>query len=135
MLAVADQAWGMPAQGALRLDDIPPAGAPWEQIAEFAHTFNGYAHFGEAWGEQFNVVRERYLETEELPNDVDDLRACLFCEFRMDRFSWGDDVTLSEADAEGVRHIINNPDFESSPTQRYRRAVLDRLRELLGQRS
>jgi len=31
-----------------------------------------------------------------------------------------------------VRHIINNPDFESTPTQRYRRAVLDRLRELLA---
>lgn len=75
MLAVADQAWGMPPQGALRLDDIPPADAPWEQIAEFAHTFNGYAHFGEGWGEQFNAVRERYFETEELPDDVDGLRA------------------------------------------------------------
>ncbi len=135
MLAVADQAWGMAPQGALRLDDIPPADAPWEQIAEFAHTFNGYAHFGETWGEQFNAVRERYLETDELPADVDDLRACLFCEFRADRFTWGDDVTLSEANAEGVRHVINNPDFESSPTQRYRRAFLDRLRELLARRS
>jgi len=132
MLTVADQAWGMPPQGALRLDDVPPPDAPWEQIAEFAHTFNGYAHLGEAWGEKFNAVRERYFETEELPDDVDELRACLFCEFRMDRFSWGDDVSLSEADAEGVRHIINNPDFESTPTQRYRRAVLDRLRELLA---
>jgi len=32
-------------------------------------------------------------------------------------------VTLSEADAEGARHIINNPDFECSPTQRCRCAV------------
>jgi hypothetical protein len=70
-----------------------------------------------------------------LPHDVDDLRACLFLEFRADRFTWGDDVMLSEPDADGVRHIVGNPDFASSPTQRYRRAVLDRLRELLAQRS
>jgi len=132
MLAVADQAWGMQAQGLLRLDDIPLPDAPWEQIAEFAHTFNGYAHFGEAWGARFNAVRERYFETEELPDDLDDLRACLFLEFRADRFTWGDDVTLSEPDAEGVRHIVGNPDFESSPTQRYRRAVLAHLRELVN---
>jgi hypothetical protein len=50
----------------------------------------------------------------------------------MDRFTWGDDVTLSEPDAEGVRHIVGNPDFESSPTQQYRRAVISRIRELLS---
>ena len=60
-------------------------------------------------------------------------RACLFCEFRMDRFTWGDDVALSEPDADGVRHFVGNPDFESSPpTQQYRRAVIARIRGLLS---
>ncbi len=84
----------MKAQGALRLEDVPAVDAPWERIAEFAHTFNDYAHFGEQWGEKTNAVRERYFETRELPDEIDDLRACHFCEFRMDRFTWGDDVTL-----------------------------------------
>lgn len=134
MLEVANQAWGVEAQGALRLEDVTTPDAPWEGISEFAHTFNGYAHFGEDWGERFSAVRDRYFQTGALPNDIDELRACLFCEFRMDRFAWGDDVTLSEPDGEGVRHIVNNPDFESSPTQQYRRAVIARIRELLTSR-
>jgi ADP-ribosylglycohydrolase len=132
MLAVVLQAWGLEAHGALRLDDVPTPDGPWDRISEFAHTFNGYAHFGENWGERVSAVRDRYFETDALPDDIDDLRACLFCEFRMDRFTWGDDVTLSEPDDEGVRHIIGNPDFESSPTQRYRRAVIARIRDLLA---
>lgn len=133
MLAVAERAWGLEVQGALRLDDLPAIDAPWEQIAEFAHTLNGYAHFGEQWGERFNAIRERYFETGALSGDLDDLRACLFCEFRADRFTWGDDVALSEPDPEGVRHVVANPDFESSPTQKYRRAIIARIRELLAQ--
>jgi len=131
MLDVVRRAWGLCPVGALRRDDVPAPDAEWERIAEFAHTFDGYAHFGEHWGERFNVVRERFLETGELPAEVDDLRACLFLEFRADRFTWGDDVTLSEPDAEGVRHVIPNPDLESSPTQRYRRAIIEQLRRLL----
>lgn len=118
----------------MQVDDVPPPDAPWERIADFARTFDGYAHFGEAWGERFNAVHESYFETEELPDDVDDLRACLFLEFRADRFTWGDDVMLSEPDSEGVRHIVDDPHFTSSPTQRYRRAILARLRQLLHDR-
>lgn len=131
ILAVADQAWGVKPHGVLRIQDVPAIDAPWGQIAEFAHTFDGYAHFGEQWSERFNTARERFVETGDLPVDLDDLRACLFCEFRMDRFTWGDDVTLSEPDAEGIRHIGGNPDFEGSPTQQYRRAIIARVRALL----
>ena len=40
----------------------------------------------------------------------------------------------SEPDEEGLREIINNPDFETSPTQRYRRAIVARIRDLLGEK-
>lgn len=132
MLAVADQAWGIHPQGALRLEDVPPTDASWERIAEFAHSFSGYAHLGGDWAERCNAARTQYQERRELPSDVDDLRAYLFCEFRMDRFTWGDDVMLSDPDASGVRYVVPNPDFESSPTQEYRRAIVARIRELLG---
>jgi hypothetical protein len=131
MLAVADQAWGIAAQGTLRVEDVPASDAPWEGIAEFAHTFNGYAHLGDEWGQRCRAARVRYFETHELPGDVDDLRALLFCEFRADRFTWGDDVMLSEPDAGAMRHVVGNPDFEDSPTQDYRRAIVSRIRELV----
>ena len=98
--------WRIDPQGALRLSDVPTIDAPWEQIAEFAGTFDGYAHFGEDWGERLSAVRERYLAIGDLPSDLDDLRGCLFLEFRSDRFAWGDDVMLSEPDEHGVRHIM-----------------------------
>lgn len=131
MLLVADR-WGLAPTGLLTLDDVPSPDADWTQIGEFAQlTFNGYAHFGEEWGERTNAIRERFFASGELPDDIDDLRGALFCEFRMDRFTWGDDVTLSGPDESGVRYIVENPDFETSPTQRYRRAVVARIRELL----
>lgn len=131
MLAVADQAWSLKARGALRIEDVPSPDAPWERISEFAHSFSGYAHFGKHWGARISAVRDRYVETGELPDAIDDLRACLFLEFRADRFTWGDDVTLSDPVSEGVRHVVPNPDFESSPTQRYRRAVIAKIRDVL----
>jgi hypothetical protein len=65
----------------LTLDDVPRVDGPWQEINEFAHTFDGYAHFGEAWGERFNAVRQDYVENGQLPAAIDDLRACLFLEF------------------------------------------------------
>lgn len=124
--------WRVDPQGALRLSDVPMIDAPWEQIAEFAGTFDGYAHFGENRGERLSAVRERYLATGDLPSDLDDLRGCLFLEFRSDRFTWGDDVMLSEPDEHGVRHIIGNPNFDDSPTQKYRRRIVARIRGLLA---
>jgi hypothetical protein len=119
------------AVGPLELRDVPATSAPWEQLAEFAEGFDGYSHFGENWEERVNAVRERYLAGGDLPDDLADLRGCLFCEFRMDRFVWGDDVVLSAPDADGVSHIVENPDFEGSATQKYRRAIVARIREIL----
>ena len=124
--------WRVDPQHALRISDIPTVDAPWEQIAEFAHTFDGYAHFGSDWGEHLSAVRERYFATGDLPSDLDDLRGCLFLEFRRDRFTWGDDVMLSEPDEHAVRHIVENPSFDRSSTQEYRRAIVARIRELLA---
>lgn len=131
MVDVVRRVWRSEPEGALRSDEVPTPDADWQRIADFAHTFDGYAHFGEEWGERFNAVRERYFESGELPDAIDDLRACLFLEFRADRFTWGDDVTLSEADEKRVRHVIANPDFERSPTQQYRRAIIAEVRRLL----
>jgi hypothetical protein len=113
------------------MTEVPKPDAAWDEIAKYPHTSNGYEYFGDDWAAGFKVVRERFFETDELPDEVDELRACLFCEFRMDRFNWGDDVTLSEPDESGTRTVIPNPDFEKSPTQRYRRAVVARIRELV----
>ena len=69
--------------------------------------------------------RERYVRSgRELPDDVDDLRACLFLELRNGRLGDGDDVTFSEPDAQGSIYVISNPQFETSPTQRFRRAIV-----------
>jgi hypothetical protein len=56
------------------------ARADWEEIAAFSATFDGYTHFGEPLGARFNEVRDRFAAIGDLPDDVDDLRACLFLE-------------------------------------------------------
>lgn len=63
----------------LREGDIPPATATWEQIGEFALTFNGYDHWGspEKCGE---IAQQRLHDT------VTNLRTCLFYEQRSWRF-------------------------------------------------
>lgn len=123
--------WATDDPNHLDLRDVPGEDATWEEIAQFSETFDGYKHFGEAWGERVGAVRERYGSSRELPAALDDLRGCLFCEFRIDRFTWGEDVVLSEPNEQGVREILANPNFESSETQRYRRAIVARIRELL----
>lgn len=115
----------------LSLDDVPTANAPWEEIAEFAQSFNGYAHFGNDWLRRMSAMRERFLATGELGDSIADLRAALFCEFRGDRFTWGEDVIFTEPDAHGIRHVRSNPEFETSPTQQYRRAIIAYIRDLL----
>lgn len=82
-----------------------------------------------------NESNDRYRTTGELPGLLDDLRACLFLEFRRDRFTWGDDTVLEIEDSDappGHRTYVvkNNPDFESTDTYRYRVALVDRIREL-----
>lgn len=117
----------------LRPDEVPTPDADWNEIAAFASTFHGYHHLGQRrW--VCEDIHRRFVETGELPEDVDDLRACLFLAFRADRFTWGDEVAFAP-DSEGVIHIGNNPDFDKSPTQRYRRAIISRIRERLDSRA
>lgn len=68
-----------------------------QEIAKFAHTFDGYAHFGEAWGERVNGYLTAYEDRGELPDDVEDLRACLYLEHRRDRFTWSDFEEVADA--------------------------------------
>ena len=107
--------WQVDALDALKLEDVPTTTAPWEQIAQFAETFDGYAHLSGDWGERMSATRDQYFANGDLPTVISDLRGCLFCEFRGDRFAWGDDVMLSEPDAQEVRHIVANPDFVEIP--------------------
>ncbi|WP_433059914.1 hypothetical protein [Dactylosporangium sp. CS-033363] len=70
---------------------VPDTRAGFEELLRFAQTYNGYAlhgglsglraFLGAAWGEREAV--------EELPDDVDLLRACLFFEHRQHYFSGG----------------------------------------------
>jgi len=54
------------------------------QLAEFAHTFDGYRHFGglEPAIERMEDARRRWEADSTLPDRIDDIRACLFIEFR-----------------------------------------------------
>lgn len=134
----------------LRVTDVPAPWDPWDEIARFAHTFDGYAVLGRApdgepddtdddrtvtrTGEQANAVEAAYLETGELPADLDQLRGTLFFGFRPDRFTWGDDTELSAPDDDGVTHVVNARDFESTPTPRFRRALVARIAEVVQAR-
>ena len=61
----------------LTAGDLPDTGEQTE-VAEFAHTFDGYRHFGEGYEERLNAIRRRWKADGTLPDDLDDLRACLF---------------------------------------------------------
>lgn len=112
--------------------DIPEEGCEYDDIAKFAMTFGGYGYFDGMDDPVRAAVGRQWMADGTLPDDIDLLRAILFVDFRIDRFTYGDEVTLSEPDAEGVRHVLNNPDFEETLTARYRRALVGRVRELAG---
>jgi hypothetical protein len=106
------------------------------RLAEFAHTFDGYRHFGEGYEERMNAMRERWETEGTLPDDLDDLRACLFPEHRRERFvelddvftAWDPDGSLvHEADPERVTP-------ERAAQDRYRSAVVARVAALLDER-
>lgn len=73
----------------LRIDAVPTPDADWQEIAEFANTFNGYKHFGDTWADRYSEASAQYRETGALPDNIDDLRGVLFLEFRADRSTWG----------------------------------------------
>jgi len=67
----------------LTRDDVPDPRADFEDIVAFAYRFDGYARLGvEGCGELANRTLAAYLRDRSLPDDLDELRACLFFEAR-----------------------------------------------------
>ncbi|MGE4428712.1 MAG: hypothetical protein AB7G37_19835, partial [Solirubrobacteraceae bacterium] len=129
----------------LRITDVP---APWDDyddVRQFAHTFDGYGAFEhlaepDEHGERDTVgalagvardVGERYRDTGELPDDLDVLRGTLFFGFRSDRFTDGEDTALSAPDDNGVHHVVNAPGPYDGPEARFRRALVGRIVEVV----
>ena len=116
--------------------DLSAADVPTGALSEFADSFDGYRHFGEHHIERANAIRSRWEDAGELPEDVDDLRACLFIEFRRERFLELDDVMTVTA-PDGT--IIHEPDPSTetaarSEHERYKRVLADRIADMLRRR-
>ena len=79
----------------LTLESVPSPDAPWyPDIADFALTFNGYEALGGMGplAETANRVQSEWtLENDKLPDDLVELRSCLFFEQRRDHFGQGPD--------------------------------------------
>jgi hypothetical protein len=62
---------------------FPKRRDPFDRVVKFACTFDGYAHFGmEQCAEIANTALSTFYHSQDLPDDVDTLRACLFFEAR-----------------------------------------------------
>ena len=62
---------------------FPRPGSSFADVVVFAYTFDGYAHYGmEACANLANQTLSGYYKEESLPEDVNELRACLFFEAR-----------------------------------------------------
>ncbi len=62
---------------------FPKRGAGLDEIVKFGYSFDGYAQYGmEACAELANKSLSTYYHTEVLPEDLLELRACLFFEAR-----------------------------------------------------
>lgn len=73
---------------ALKVEDLPGAGATWREIEVFALTFDGYRRVGPSLGE----LAQRHREAGTVPADLSELRGILFLQQR----SW--------------RHVMDVPD-------------------------
>jgi hypothetical protein len=62
-------------------DNLPPLKAKWEDIWQFALTFNGYK-YSDRCADIANKAHSKYDESKQLPDDLSDLRSCLFFEQR-----------------------------------------------------
>jgi hypothetical protein len=76
----------------LRVEDVPGIDAQWDEVREFALTFNGYDHARsfESCAELARRTRLAYEQNSSLKAPLDDLRASLFFEQR--REHWTDCV-------------------------------------------
>lgn len=63
---------------ALELAHIPPANAVWKELEQFALTLNGY----EAIGQRLGDLANEHARAGTLPEDLTELRGCLFFEQR-----------------------------------------------------
>jgi len=68
---------------------IPRPSASWDEIIKFAHTFDGYEHWGsfERCADVANSAAEMFEQGEPIPDDADVIRTCLFFEARRWRHS------------------------------------------------
>ena len=67
----------------LEPETFPKRGAYLQDIVPLAYTFDGYAHLGmERCAEVCNAALSHYYRTDELPDELATLRACLFFEAR-----------------------------------------------------
>lgn len=120
----------------LRPEHLPPSVGPPEMIQWFALSYDGCDHFGGDVGalrERANAIRRTYKEEGVLPDDLGELRACLYIEQRRYRFTWID-VEL-ERIAEGRYAIREDPNGPVHREQEaYERALVARIRELISRR-
>lgn len=97
-------------------DVLPPRGADWGQIAQFAKTLDGYRAAGGSG--RLGVVANQWLDmfrqTGQLPQDLTALRAALWFEHRRDH---------------------HNESSENPETIRYVHAVLDAIWDIVERRS
>lgn len=67
----------------LTRDDVPDPRAEFDEVVRFAYGFDGYARFGvQGCGDLANRTLAAYLRDRRLPDDLDELRGCLFFEAR-----------------------------------------------------
>ena len=94
----------------LKETDIPPAGSSWLEIRSFASSFYGYDYFGSTGACTIfaNEASKNFNEHNTLPDELSELRSCLFFE---------------------QRRIVH---FGSSPDEKkmlYIHALLEKMRE------
>lgn len=67
----------------LTAEDFPGRGATFDVVQRFGYSFDGYAAFGmENCAAIANAALSDYYHNDELPDDLDTLRACMFFEVR-----------------------------------------------------
>lgn len=99
-----------------------------EEIDQFALTYNGYQHFGDDWGARLRRIRDTYDRNSALPQDLGDLRACLFLEQRREHFVWfGSDFRAKEAATKYARIpkpriVVSKPNSSAASLRLFARA-------------
>ena len=67
----------------LQTEDFPGRGATFDVVQKFGYSFDGYAALGmEDCAKIANAALSDYYHKDELPDDLDTLRACMFFEVR-----------------------------------------------------